>query len=312
MNAVEREMRGEIMKTDVYVKIVSEHFPSAELETDLDTCFMMFRDFEARFSRFQEGNELARLNASEESVVSLELFDLLSQSRTFYEETSGRFDPSILPMLIREGYGASFGSIGFGVPGAVSGKTSSFDTVSLDAKTLTVRKPESMKIDLGGIGKGYIVDRVADVLGKKYRDFVVDAGGDMYCAGRDVERDLRAWAIGVEDPMDLSRSLAMVALSDHAVATSGINRRKWAVDQSEKSHLIDPMSGKSVVGDIVSVTTIANTTLSADIYAKTLLLMGIERGMIFAKQKNLAVMFVEKSGGIKKNDLFETMLWKNV
>lgn len=310
MKTVEREVRGEIMKTDVYVKIVSEHYSSAELEADLDTCFTMFREFESRFSRFREGNELARLNASKESAVSPELFDMLLRSQTYYKETSGWFNPGILPALIGEGYGGSFGSSGFGVPETASGRTPSFNAVGLDAKTLTVRKPEAVKIDLGGIGKGYVVDRVADVLRRKYRNFIVDAGGDMYCAGRDVERNLDAWAIEAEDPTDPSRSLAMVALSDRAVATSGINRRKWEVEGVEKSHLIDPMSGKSAANGILSVTVVADTTTAADVYAKTLLLMGAEAGMAFAAQKGIAVMLVEKGGSIKRNDFFEAILWR--
>jgi len=90
----------------------------------------------------------------------------------------------------------------------------------------SVRKPRDVAIDLGGIGKGYIVDQVADELSKKYAHGIVDAGGDMRIMGKNREQNLDYWAIDVENPFDATRALAVLLLSECAVATSGTNRRK--------------------------------------------------------------------------------------
>jgi thiamine biosynthesis lipoprotein len=312
MRTAEREVRGEIMKTDVFVKIVSEDHPQDELERDVDTCFSMFREFESRFSRFIPGNELAALNAAEEMVVSAELFDMLSRSIGYYRKTDRMFDPSILRTLIGEGYGESFGTPGFGKAGESSDDRIPFDSVELDRDRLLVRKSKALTIDLGGIGKGYVADRVTGFLGMKYRHFVIDAGGDMYCSGTDVERGLDAWAIDVENPVDPAKSIAMLALSDRAVATSGVNRRKWTTESREKSHLIDPMGRESVKGDILSVTVVAGSVTDADVYAKSLLIMGVEKGMVFAEREHLAALFVMKDGAVRKNDPFETFIWEKL
>ncbi len=312
ISSVEREVTKEIMRTDVFVKIVSEEHPQEELKRDLDTCFSMFRAFEARFSRFIPGNELSVLNAAEEISVSPELFDMLSLSVGYHRGTGGIFDPGIFRILVSEGYGESFGALGFGTVLDMSGDRTSFGAMELDRERQLVRKPAGLKIDLGGIGKGYIVDQVVAFLRVKYRHFVVDAGGDMYCAGADALRGLDAWAIEVEDPADSERSLAMLALSDRAVATSGTNRRKWATGTGEKSHLIDPKEGKSVTGDIVSVTVVADSTTDADVYAKVLLIMGAEKGMIFADRERLAALFAMRDGSVRKNGRFDGHIWKNI
>ena len=310
IRSAEREVKGEIMKTDVFVKIVSEERPQDELVRDIDTCFSMFRDFESRFSRFIPGNELAALNVSGEAVVSEELSDMLARSLEYYRATDGVFDPSILGMLIGEGYGESFGTSGFGTPGAPSGERIPFDAMELDRERLSVRKPQALAIDLGGIGKGYVVDQVAAFLRTKYRHFVVDAGGDMYCSGQDIERNLDAWAIEVEDPADPAKSLVMLALTDKAVATSGINRRRWMSAAGEKSHIIDPKGNGSVIGDILSVTVVADTVTDADVYAKTLLIMGTEKGLAFAEETGLAVLFASKDGGVIRNVALDKQVWK--
>lgn len=155
--SVEHEEKGEIMKTDVFIKLVSDRHTSAEMEADIRDGFRMFREFAARFTRFEPESELSHFNVSEGGAVSPELFSLLKECARFYKFTDGVFDPSILPILETIGY--------VGVRNIkTTRKRYTFNELVFDEKTKTARKPLGLSLDLGGIGKGYIVDKIANHL----------------------------------------------------------------------------------------------------------------------------------------------------
>ncbi len=310
--AEEREVKQEIMRTDVFVRVLSEQRSAALMRADIDHAFELFRDFVFRLSRFREGSEISKLNSSEVCRVSPELFEILLSCRVFFKETGGVFDPTILPILEAEGYGASYGSAEFGRPKGTSPvPLYTFADVILDEETLTVQKPLACRVDIGGIGKGYVVDQVSAFLKEYYTDFIVDAGGDIYVAGRNHFEGYPYFALDIEDAREAGTSAGVLLLSDRAVATSGVNRRRWQRNQQEKSHLIDARAGTSINNDVLSATVIAETTQAADVYAKTLCLLGSVRGLAFADQKRLPAFFLLKDGTIRVNNLMRAYLWKD-
>jgi thiamine biosynthesis lipoprotein len=309
--SAEREVQGEIMRTDVFVKIFSDQQDALSLEKDLDRAFALFREFESRFSRFREESELSIFNRSSSAIVSVELFDLLLRSQAYVYETEGVFDPTILPALEQEGYQASFGSDRFGVPAKTPSQTRSvFSDIVLNPYTRQVSKPKECRVDLGGIGKGYIVDRVAQVLRKTYTHFIVDAGGDMYIAGSDPLAGYPYSAIDIEDARYGKGNVGLLLLSNRGVATSGVNRRKWQQGQEEKSHLIDTRRQQSVASDALAVTVVAGSTERADVMAKTLCLLGWEQGKKFAQEKRIPAFFILKNGTIEANNFMQPYLWQ--
>lgn len=306
---VEREVRGEIMRTDVYVKLVS--VPGAVPERDLDDAFSMFRDVASRFSRFRDDSELSRLNASDGMRVSADMALLLSVALGLHRETDGLFDPSILPDLESLGYAGSFGSESFGMPAARHTDVRyPFGSLSVDAESGTVRKPEGLRIDLGGIAKGYAVDRVARMLRDRgYADFLVDAGGDIYCSGRDTERGYGYWTIDVALPA--GGSAAILTLSDSGVATSGIDRRKWTADGEARHHLVDPRTGKSAATDIVSATVVSDSVVRAEVFAKTLCILGREQALSFAEERHIPVFLVSVDGKTMYNQSMKPYVFRD-
>lgn len=308
----EREVRGEIMRTDVFVQIFSEVRDDGQMENDVDRAFDMFRDFESRFSRFREGNELAALNQSSEYQVSDDLLRMLLLCQEYFEETNGIFDPTVLPVLEREGYHSSFGTKNFGVPMKWGTDPSfSFSDIHIDHASQTVSKPADCRIDLGGIGKGYIVDCVSEMLSLNYQDFIVDAGGDMYVSGRNQTTRFPYFAIDIENPLEEGGSAGLLLLSDQAVATSGVNRRRWQSNGQEKSHLIHKERGANVVGDILTATVLASSSVRADIMAKTCCILGKEQGGIFAQKNHIPAIFLLKDGTIELNEYIKPYLWKD-
>lgn len=301
--ATEHEEKGKIMKTDVFIKLFSDQYPKEEMDSDIARGFQMFRDFEAQFSRFSEESELSHFNRSEGGKVSLEFFSLLKKCVEFYESTEGIFDPSILSTLERIGYKGS------PLP-ELSTKKGLFSQLILNETDQTVQKPKDLLIDLGGIGKGYIVDKVADELSKKYTNGIVDAGGDMRVFGGDEEQRLDYFAIDVEDSFDTTKTLTTIMLSDCAVATSGINRRRWQYGGEDHHHIIDPAKETSVRTDVVQVTVVAPCATEADVFAKTLLILGLERGLAFAQERNIPALFVGENKQVTSNSLFQKYEWK--
>lgn len=301
--SLRKEVRQEIMSTDILCEIIFTEEQAQEAKQCIEEVFTMMRNFEAKYSRFKTENELYQFNTNKRNTVSPELFDILAQAQYFHTFTDGLFDPSILPALEREGYtGASHS--------APSAQKSSFSELALEKETLTVTKPENLYIDLGGIGKGYIVDKVATYLALHFENFLIDAGGDIYVRGSNEKEGYPYWAIDVEHPLREQESVALLLLSNQAVATSGRNKRHWKKDGQEKHHIIDPRTQKSAALDYQSVTVIAKNTLTADVLAKTLFIAGKEHATLLAKKWNIPAIFVEHTGNIIINQQAEAYVWK--
>lgn len=306
----EREIFRDIMKTDVFVKILSDEQSQEEMDYDVDQAFKMFRDFERKMSRFAPESELSQLNRSEEMIVSEELFDLLERCKKYHRETEGLFDPAVLPDLKREGYELSIDDDRFGMNGSEGINKYVFSDIFLDEKTRSIQKPLELEIDLGGIGKGYIVDKVAGILAEKYANLFVCAGGDIRAIGQNQEDGYDFWASDVEDPLGGDKSVATLLLRNNGVATSGVNRRKWGTGEKKKHHLIDPRSKQAAETDLITVTVVAPTTERADVWAKVLCILGIKKGMEYARKKNVSALFVDIFGNVFYTQDMGQYIWE--
>ncbi|NCQ06293.1 MAG: FAD:protein FMN transferase [Candidatus Moranbacteria bacterium] len=301
--AARYEEKGKIMKTDIFVELLSQTLSQEEMSSDIATAFQMFRDFEAKFSRFREESELSVFNAGEGGKISEELFLLLQKCAFFHQETQGIFDPSILPVLEKVGYS-----------GSTLPKTEKlshvFSELIFDKENQTVTKPKDVFIDFGGIGKGYIVDQVACFLSKKYTNGIVDAGGDIMTFGGDKMQGLDAFAIDIENPFDPGQTLSMVLLSEMAIATSGLSRRHWIHEGKKEHHIIDPTTEESVHSGLMQVSVILPNATMADVLAKTLLILGLDQGLSFAEERKIPALFVSENKTITRNSFFEHYEWK--
>lgn len=286
---IERRIDGEIMSTDVLMRIASNDSPKETMEAVLDESFRSMREFADRFSRFRQGNELWQFNESEGGVVSSELFDLLVRAVEHFRKSGGRVDPSILPALETEGYPGAYG-------GKVPRVKTGFTALTIDPATRSAHKPHGLKLDFGGFGKGYIVDHITEKLARRYPHVLVDAGGDIAVRGQDVGRGETGWIIEVENPATRGSSGILLRLSDEAIATSGKNRRTWKVDDHAKHHLIDPATGAPSTSDLVSATVIAPDCETADTLAKTLFLMGKRQALETAEHEEIPLIVFDESG----------------
>lgn len=302
-HTLRKEVRKDIMNTDILCEVQWSGKEDKGADQILGTAFAMMRTFANRYSRFKKVNELYRFNQSEHTIVSPELFALLSQAKQFHASTNALFDPSILAALEDEGYhGAGHSPLPTQVP--------QFSELTLDPKTRAVSKPKGLYIDLGGIGKGYIVDQVATYLSRHFDNFLIDAGGDIFVRGVNKKEEYPYWAIDVEHPTSGDDSAALLLLTNMAVATSGRNRRRWQKQGQEKHHIIDPRTQKSASQDFQSVTVIAKNTTTADVLAKTLFIAGGQAGPQLAEQWNVPAIFITESGRVTINHHAQPYVWK--
>lgn len=250
----------------------------------LDRAESWLAAFEGRFSRFRPLSELSRLNAAAGRPfhASPALVQLVEEALGLARRTGGVFDPTILGALEDAGYDRSFELVTATAthrPARDSGV--SWQDVQVDAVARTITLPAGAGIDLGGIGKGYAIDRLAAILGSPC---LVNGGGDVHVAGQ--PPDEASWRVGVADPFSPERDIIVLAVTNRGVATSSSLRRRWRAGGAVMHHLIDPRTGRPSASDAVQVTAVAATALLADYHAKVALLLGAERGLRYLNNED--------------------------
>ncbi len=246
-------------------------------------CWGEAERLERIFSRYDPDSELSRVNREAGSApvaVSGEMLEVLSRALEISRLTGGAFDVSVGPLLEawgffprREGRTPSREEI----ESALS--RTGWEKIELDRESRTIRfRVPGLEIDLGGLAKGYVVDRLAALLaGEGIPGALVNAGGDIYALGRHPEG--RGWRIGVEHPRREGEVLAVLELRDRAVATSGDYRNYFIQGRRRYSHIIDPRTGEPAATGVVESTVLAPDCLTADGLATALFVLGPERGL---------------------------------
>jgi thiamine biosynthesis lipoprotein len=295
------------MSADVEVAVVLDSSRRREAEAALRDVEQLFRVAEATLSRFRLDSELSALNAAggEPFEASPLLFSAVSASVEAARATRGLFDPTVLGMLLAAGYDRSFELLTEDRAGDPfpPGPAAVWSDIHLIPATRTIVLPAGCGLDLGGIGKGWTLDRAAELLAG-FRNFAIDAGGDIAVSGRQADGSL--WSIGVEDPLGLDRDLLQLELTDCAIATSTVAHRRWRFGGRGQHHLIDPRTGRPARSGVLAATVIAPSVAQAETLAKAALLFGPSAGVHFLDSvpdvEGLAVLdggYVQRSAGIE-------------
>jgi thiamine biosynthesis lipoprotein len=254
--------------------------------------------YEARFSRFRPSSEVETLSASAGRAigVSEELVSVLTLAARFWRQTGGVFDPLVRPELEAIGYDRSFERVAAdgAAPPAPRAKRAAFGMVELDAHGRTARLPAGARLDLGGIAKGWIVDRVADLLAP-HGPFLVDIGGEVVARGRGPD-GRPGWLVAVADPERDDEDLCWLRLDGRAIATSTTRRRRWRRGGRTYHHLIDPRTGGCAGAGLIQVSVVAPTTVEADVLAKTALILGPDEGYAWLAERGAPGLLVGPGG----------------
>lgn len=274
---------------------------SGRLEEGFTLAQKFVETSESRFTRFSEESELAVLNRSAGRwvAVSSDLYELVREAYDYRERTGGLFDPSILGALEGAGYGMSMDEIRAqgerGIPVSTATTSVELGAPEFDPAVRAMRLPGDLRIDLGGIAKGWIAERAAHLLAEFATACAVNAGGDLFAVGTPAGET--AWEIGLEDPRDENETITTLRVSPGAVATSSITKRRWHLGGKPMHHLIDPRTGLPANTDWLSVTAIAPRAAAAEVYAKSLLIAGSrEAAALAARGGDIPFIAVDAEG----------------
>jgi thiamine biosynthesis lipoprotein len=280
--------------TTIDVQIVIEN--SEELlkaKGDIVVIEKLYDDTHKRFSRFDDKSELSLINSqlNKWQNVSTEMIEVANLMLDFYEKTQGYVDPRIISTLENAGYNKDFDSIDI-AKGNVGKLESISNSLGEDLKVVAEKIYFSRPMDFAGIVKGYVNDKASEYLmSQGWRNFLVDSGGDMFFKGNDEKGNV--WTIDIEG---ISSKKLMFELSDMAVATSGIGKRKWERNGKRYHHIIHPKNSDFFSFDLQSVSVVAEKTIQADVLAKTLFLLGKDQGKKYAKENEIACVILEYNG----------------
>ena len=285
-----KKHRFRSMSTMIEVSYCETIFPF-----QIDEIIDYFSLIERICSRFRKDSELSLINnqVGQEQPVSDLLLDILQAALLFYNETDGLFNPGILDALENQGYLESIEKVIEGTSVKRESKKTNFVPYILNAEKRTVTL--HTRIDLGGIAKSWAVDKAAEML-DPFGYGYVNAGGDIRIFGK-LPRPLR---IGVEDPFNPINNLTVIEVESGGVATSSTIKRRWEANGNWHHHLIDPQTGESSNGDIVSSTLTAASCVEADVWAKSILLLGEEQGVQMVKQRKSKAVLINSNGLLVK------------
>lgn len=222
-------------------------------------------------SNYIPDSELSVMNhtaATAPAVVSAELFGFVRHCRDFVERTHGAFDPTVGPLVRAWGFTTPAPARPSDEAVAAAKARSGFEKVRLDESAHTVAYAvPGMEIDPGGIGKGYAVDRAVEVLARAgIGAALVSAGGStLYAIGRPPGRD--GWRVAIADPADVETPVAIVALRDASISTSGVSYQSVRDAGRRFSHIFDPRTGEPVE-NMCQATVVAPTATDSDALSK--------------------------------------------
>ncbi len=253
-----------------------------------DAVFREFDRLEDLMSVWREGSDIARLNAAAGDhpvSVSSDVLDALTIAHQVSDWTGGAFDVTfgVLTDLWKFDYQDQAAVVPDRSDVLERLPLINYRNLEVDdrARTAFLRR-KGMRVNLGGIGKGYAVDRAVSILrGRGFRNFMIQAGGDMYVAGR---RGDRPWRLGIRDPRGpADRSFAELDLSDGTFSTSGDYERFFMKDGRRYSHIIDLSRGEPAQL-CRSVTLVTDRAVIADALAKGVFIMGPAAGMALVER----------------------------
>jgi thiamine biosynthesis lipoprotein len=258
------------------------HEDSREAHRAIDAALEELRRVERTMTRHRSDSEVGRANenALRKAVpVGAETATVLEEALRWAECSGGRFDPCLGRLTALWDVGFRSSPPDEADVGRLTGDDLfRFLEVERGYGSHTVRFHDPrIALDLGGIGKGYAVDRAVRALRELGIEHgLVNAGGDLYAMGRSEDGD--AWRVGVQSPANPGRLLTTLDVSDIAIATSGDYMQYFDHDGRRYHHLVDPRTGAPRMNGLHGVTVSAADCMTADAAATTVFGAGRESG----------------------------------
>jgi len=295
-------LQGRTMGTTYNVKVVAtpEQVEALNLHEKIDE---VLKQVNQEMSTYIPDSEISRFNKSQSTTpveISVGFARVLKESIRLGKMSSGKLDITVGPLVNLWGFGPE--QRPETVPSddllAHTRTRVGLKNLHLEGNQLS-KDITNLYIDLSTTAKGYGVDVVAELIeANGFVNYLVEIGGEMRLKGFKHTGEL--WAIAIEkpilDPSGEQRAVHQVIIpKDNAVATSGDYRNYFETESQRFSHIIDPDTGKPIHHNLVSVTVIHPSSMTADGLSTMLMVMGAEQGLKFAVENDLAALFISKA-----------------
>jgi thiamine biosynthesis lipoprotein len=285
------------MGTAIEITLIGEDEESAH-QAALQA-FQEIKRIETLMSPWLDSSDVTRINRSagkEWVKVSPETMEVIKKAQEISELSEGGFDITVGPLteLWRKAREKK-------IPPPVEDVKEklglvNFKNIEMDQEGKVFLKKKGMAIDLGGIAKGYAVDRAFKLLKSLgYRNLIVNAGGDLRVGGF---KNNQPWSIGIQDPRNPQKIMAKVSVTDTAVATSGDYEKFFLYQGKRYHHIFSPKDGFPTEG-CQSVTILYKDGMTADALATAVFVLGPEKGYsLCQKLDGVDYLIVDQEGKI--------------
>lgn len=251
----------------------------------LDDCMALCKDYEAIFSKTIETSEIYRLNHRSPDRQTFTLSDdtaeLLKKGLEYCELSGGAFDITIEPLSSLWAFTGESPVIPPADEISAALNKVGYENLKLEGNTLTFLSPDTT-IDLGGIAKGYIADRIRDhLLDAGVESAIINLGGNVLCIG--AKPDGSPFQIGLQKPFAGRReTFETLSINNLSVVASGVYERHFILDGKNYHHILNPFTGYPYDNGLVAVTILSPDSVDGDGLSTACFSLGLEKGMELA------------------------------
>lgn len=297
---VERvSFNGQTMGT--YYNIIYLQPEGLVFKKEIDSLLLVWNK---SLSTYIRDSEISRFNRMKQLYFESPFFyPVLKKSQEIFEASGGAFDPTVMPLVNAWGFGPEDREMPDSSEVAELRKLVNFNFIGFDSVHVW-KKKSGVELDFSAIAKGYGVDVVGDFLSKKgVQNYLVDIGGEIICKG--INDRGTPWTTGIEDPqvqLNERKIMAIIEVSDKAIATSGNYRNFYVKDGRKYAHTISPFTGYPVQHSLLSSTVVASNCMTADGFATAFMVLGVESSIqILNDHPELEAYFIfsDEDGQIK-------------
>lgn len=293
----------------------------------LDDCLALCDKYELVFSRTNEKSELYKLNHRKDTSdkdsntdrqttpypvsgtadtwhISEDLAALLSEGLDITRESDGAFDIAIAPLTSLWDFTAEDPKAPDDAAIQKALPLCSSDGVTIDGQDITLPS-DDIQFDVGAIAKGYIADRMKDLLVKKgVKSAIINLGGNVLCIGS--KPDGTPFKIGIQKPFaDRNETEAVMDITGKSVVSSGIYERCFKQNGKLYHHILNPKTGYPYDNSLISVTIISDQSVDGDALSTTCFALGLEDGLKFAEKKGVQAVFITEDYELHYTDGFQ-------
>ena len=309
-------LSGETMGTSYHISYqLPKGADEVAIQAAIDARLQQINDSMSTYQSDATISKFNRLAKDTPITIDADFSHVLAISRQVYEQSSGAFDPTVMPLIETWGFGSTMTVERLQSPPSateIARALALVDFESVVQKDDTIYKTkDGIGLDFSAVAKGYGVDVIADVLKNNYqiRNYMVEIGGEVATSG--VSSQQQPWQIAIDAPIQgstVSERQTMSAIRQPInngnkmyLATSGNYRNSVVFDGKHYSHTIDPTTGEPIAGGAPSVTVAAESVAHADAWATALTAMPYKKALASAEKHNIAALFIILADGVDLN-----------